>query len=60
MLENITLGGVQQWFTVPGATDSLPVLLFLHGGPGSPQTGGRAFLQICDGNKLRRPITVKQ
>jgi proline iminopeptidase len=41
ILEQITLGGVPQWLTIRGANESLPLLLFLHGGPGSPQTGAQ-------------------
>lgn len=40
-LEKITLGGVEQWFTIRGRNKDLPILFFLHGGPGSPQTGAQ-------------------
>ncbi|MFT4413027.1 alpha/beta fold hydrolase [Fredinandcohnia humi] len=40
-LENIRLGGVDQWITVRGRNKDLPILLYLHGGPGSPQTGAQ-------------------
>lgn len=40
-LEKIMLGGVEQWYTIRGRSDQLPLLLFLHGGPGSPQTGAQ-------------------
>ncbi len=38
-LEKLTLGGVEQWITIRSKDKELPILLFLHGGPGASQVG---------------------
>jgi pimeloyl-ACP methyl ester carboxylesterase len=34
----IPVGGIEQWITIKGESCSNPVILFLHGGPGNPES----------------------
>ena len=38
-IEKVNLGGIEQYLIIRGVDSSKPVLLFLHGGPGSPELG---------------------
>ena len=37
-IESIELNGVQQWLVIRGRDRANPVLLYVHGGPGDPET----------------------
>lgn len=39
VLERIKLGGVHQWLTLRGHDSAQPLLLYVHGGPGTPDLG---------------------
>ena len=36
-IEKVTLGGIEQYMIIRGADSTKPVMLYLHGGPGSPE-----------------------
>ena len=36
VIEKVMLGGEEQYLIIRGADSTKPVMLFLHGGPGSP------------------------
>ena len=37
-ITNVEIGGIDQYLIIRGADTSKPVILFVHGGPGSPET----------------------
>ncbi len=39
VIEKVDIGGVDQYLIIRGVDSIKPVLLFLHGGPGSPESG---------------------
>ena len=44
-LEPVKIGGVDQWLHIRGRNRNNPVLLYLHGGPGSPFIGAMDAVQ---------------
>jgi pimeloyl-ACP methyl ester carboxylesterase len=55
-LERIRIGGVDQYILIRGNDSSLPVLLFLHGGPGMPAM----YLAHAFQNDLEKEFVVVQ
>ncbi len=48
-LEHVQIGGIKQWLLMRGRCKDLPVLLFVHGGPGGSQIGfARHFQGILE------------
>lgn len=39
LAEAVPIGGIRQWIDIRSVSDTLPVLLFLHGGPGNSVIG---------------------
>ncbi len=56
LLEPVLLGGTTQWLLIRGRDRSNPVLLFLHGGPGSPYMG----FARCFQKELEKHFVVVQ
>jgi len=49
LLEHVQVGGIKQWLLMRGLRKDLPVLLFVHGGPGGAQIGfARHFQGILE------------
>ncbi|HNL02362.1 MAG TPA: alpha/beta hydrolase, partial [Leptospiraceae bacterium] len=36
-LESVTIGGISQWILIRGEKKDNPILLYIHGGPGSTE-----------------------
>lgn len=51
----LALGGEQQYVEITGESDAAPVLLFIHGGPGWPQT---PFLRYFNSDLAKRFVLV--
>ncbi|KJZ70851.1 hypothetical protein HIM_09765 [Hirsutella minnesotensis 3608] len=51
----LSLGGIDQWVTIRGCDQSNPIIVVLHGGPGSPYTPFNSWL-----GEWEREFTVVQ
>ena len=54
VLEQVELGGVKQWISIRGTDLNHPLLLFLHGGPGSANRDRIADLGVGQARGRRR------
>jgi pimeloyl-ACP methyl ester carboxylesterase len=52
-LEKLNIGGIEQWILIRGQNSSNPVMLILHGGPGSP-----LFSEVPKYSKLEEHFVV--
>lgn len=53
--EGVIIGGKKQYYFIAGENKNNPVLLFLHGGPGSPEV---AMYKFLPGERLEERFTV--
>lgn len=44
-LKAVRIGGIEQWISVRGRDRDNPILLFIHGGPATPEMSGSWFYQ---------------
>ena len=57
LLEAITLGDLKQWIFIRGEDKKNPILIFLHGGPGSPM-GGMSSARQFDAELIKHYTVV--
>lgn len=55
IIEKVALGGQEQYIIIRGANTSKPIMLFLHGGPGSPEV---AFIKHYNPDIERNYVMV--